>query len=71
MEDKKMPFAVFVLKVMENKVNRYKEDGNDEFEALADDVECECCPLHCKQCEGYSGYYHCKGQLKKYVESAE
>ena len=71
MEDKKMPFAVFVLKSMENKVNRYKEDSNDEFEALADDMECEYCPLHCKQCEGYTGYYACKGTLKEYVESAE
>ena len=71
MEDKKMPFAVFALKVIENKVNQYKEDGSDEFEVLADDVVCEYCPLHCKQCDGYSGYYACKAQLKKYVESAE
>ena len=71
MEDKKMPFAVFVLEYMEKKIERYKEDDNDEFEALADDVECEYCPLHCKQCEGYTGYQNCKTTLKKYVESAE
>ena len=71
MEDKKMPFAVYVLKCMENKINRYKEDDHDEFEALADDVECEYCPLHCKQCEGYTGYDNCKATLKNYVESAE
>lgn len=71
MEDKKMPFAVFVLKWIENKANQYKENGQDEFGALADDVECEYCPLHCKQCEGYTGYQNCREQLKKYVESAE
>ena len=71
MEDKKMPFAVFVLKHMENKVNRYKKKDRDEFETLVDEIECEYCPLHCRQCEGYSGYNNCKEQLKKYVESAE
>ena len=71
MEDKKMPFAVFVLKHMENRVERYKEEGCDEFEALADDIGCEYCPLHQKQCEGYTGYDTCKAVLKKYVESAE
>lgn len=71
MENKKMPFAVFVLECMENKVKRYKEDNQDEFEALADDVECEYCPLHCKQCNGYVNYYGCKAVLKNYVESAE
>lgn len=71
MEDKKMPFAVFVLECMKNKVNQYKEDSQDEFEALADDTMCEYCPLHCKQCEGYTGYHNCKTTLKEYVESAE
>ena len=71
MEDKKMPFAVFALKVMENKIKHYKEDGHDEFVALADDTECEYCPLYCKQCEGYTGYKNCKATLKNYVESAE
>jgi hypothetical protein len=71
MEDKKMPFAVFVLKSMENQVKDYKEDGRDEFEVLADVVECEYCPLHRKQCAGYAGPNNCKAILKRYVESAE
>lgn len=71
MEDKKMPFAVFALGWIENMVKSYKEDDRDEFDALADDLECEYCPLHCKQCEGYTGYHNCKTTLKEYVESAE
>lgn len=71
MENKKMPFTVFMLKCMENKVNRYKEDDEDEFKVLADGIECEDCPLHQKHCAGYSGCDNCRATLKNYVESAE
>jgi hypothetical protein len=66
-----MPFAVLLLKSMENKIKDYKEDGRDEFVILTNIIECEYCPLHQKQCAGYAGYNNCKAILKRYVESAE
>jgi hypothetical protein len=70
MKDKKMPFAVFVLKYVENMVKDYKELGKDGFEALDDFLDC-ClyCPLKDKCEGGWDG--ECLNRLKEYVESAE
>lgn len=69
MENKKMPFAVFVLKYVENMVKHYKELGSDEFKALAEFADdCQYCPLqnHC-----YATAVNCKDKIQKCVESAE
>ena len=69
MEDKKMPFAIFVLKYAENMVKDYEESGQDEFDALDDLIsECPLCPLS-KECN--RSWIGCKDRLKEYVESAE
>lgn len=70
MEDKKMPFAVFVLKYIENMVEEYKKSGQDEFEALDDFLDCcAYCPFNDKCEGGWDGA--CSETLKEYVESAE
>ena len=69
MEDKKMPFAVFVLKWIENKVKDYKEGGQNEFDVLDDLIyDCRFCPISdkCDRCASI-----CRFTLKEYVESAE
>ena len=67
MEDKKMPFAVFVLKYVENMVKDNKSVGVTEFETLQElDLPCSACPLF-KQCDRV----HCDSTMKKYVERAE
>ena len=69
MEDKKMPFAVFVLKYIENMVKDYKEGGQDEFEVLYDVMKsCRPCPLRDK-CSHSCGV--CRDNMMKYVERAE
>lgn len=69
MEDKKMPFAVFVLKYIENMVEQYKEWGHDEFEVLDTLIpSCGHCPLGNK-CLRIRGL--CRETIIKYVESAE
>ena len=69
MEDKKMPFAVFVLKYVENMIEDYKKDGLDEFDVLEELAnECDFCPLS-KECN--RSWVGCKNRLKEYVESAE
>ena len=67
MEDKKMPFAVFVLKYVENMVKGNKSLGMSEFETLQDlELPCSGCPLF-EQCDRV----HCDDTMKKYVERAE
>ena len=67
MEDKKMPFAVFVLKWIENLIEDDKSLGGNEFETLQElDLPCSACPLF-KQCDRV----HCDDTMKKYVERAE
>ena len=69
MEDKKMPFAVFVLKYVENMIKDYKELGQDEFKVLEElAVDCHYCPLqdHC-----FATAVNCKNKIQKCVESAE
>ena len=69
MEDKKMPFAVFVLKYVENMLNDYKKDGLDDFDVLDEVVsDCGFCPLS-KECNRI--WTGCKDRLKERVESAE
>ena len=69
MENKKIPFAVFVLQYIENMIEDYKEDGLDEFDVLDDLIrECPLCPLS-KECN--CSWISCKDGLKEYVESAE
>lgn len=69
MEDKKMPFAVFILKYIENVIEQNKEIYPDKFECLDYLVlgDCDACPIADK-CKGG---YHCVATMKKYVESAE
>ena len=69
MEDKKMPFAVFVLKWIENKIEDYKESGQDEFNVLDDLIyDCRFCPISdkCDKCASV-----CRVSLKECVESVE
>ena len=67
MEDKKMPFAVFILKYIENIFEDNKSLGMTESETIQDlDLPCSACPLF-KQCDRV----HCEDTMKKYVESAE
>lgn len=69
MEDKKMPFAVFVLKWMENKIEEGKKSGQDEFDVLDELIyDCRFCPMSdkCNRCASV-----CSSTLRKYVESAE
>ena len=64
-----MPFAVFVLKWIENKIKDYKESGEDEFDVLDGLIyDCRFCPISdkCDRCASA-----CKDTLKEYVESAE
>ena len=69
MEDKKIPFAVFVLQYVENMIEDYKKDGLDEFEVLDEIVsDCTFCPLS-KECD--RKWTNCKDRMKEYVESAE
>lgn len=69
MENKKMPFAVFVLKYVENMIEDYKKSGYDEIEVLDDIISnCSHCPL-CDKCSHSWGV--CRENIKKYVESAE
>ena len=69
MENKKMPFAVFVLKWIENKVEDYKKNGLDEFNLLDDLInDCSFCPLS-KECD--HTWVGCKNKLKERVERAE
>ena len=69
MEDKKMLFAVFVLKYVENMIEDYKKDGLDEFDVLDEVVgDCNLCPL-AKECN--RNWTGCKSRMKEYVESAE
>lgn len=67
MEDKKMPFAVFVLKYIENVIEQNKNICSDELHTLDKCVldNCEACPLVDKCCT------YCYDTLKKYVERAE
>ena len=66
MEDKKMPFAVFVLKYVENMV----EDYENSYEALDDLLpSCAYCPLNDKCSGGWEG--ECLEKLKECIESAE
>lgn len=66
MEDKKMPFAVFVLKYVENMVKDYE----DSYEALDDLLDCcAYCPLKDECSGGWEG--ECLEKLKECVESAE
>jgi hypothetical protein len=70
MEDnKKMPFAVFVLKYVENVLEQNKNICSDEFYTLDTCVlnNCDACPLADKCC----GTRYCYNTLKEYVESAE
>ena len=69
MEDKKMPFAVFVLKYIENVLEQNKDICYDEFHVLVKCVldNCDACPLSDK-C--YSTRY-CHNILREYVERAE
>lgn len=69
MKDKKMPYAVFVLQWIENRIEDGKKSGQDEFDVLDDLVyDCRSCPLSdkCERCAST-----CTATLKKYVESAE
>lgn len=69
MENKKMPFAVFVLKYVENMVEDYKKDGLDEFDVLDEVIsDCGFCPLS-KECD--CDFLYCKNKLKERVESVE
>lgn len=70
MENKKMPFAVFVLKYVENVIADYKKDGLNEFDVLEELVsECDFCPLY-KEC-GRRNWAGCKTRIRENVESAE
>ena len=67
MEDKKTPFAVFVMKYIENIVEDNKSIDVNEFETLQEfNLPCSACPLF-KQCDRV----HCESTMKKYVERAE
>lgn len=66
MEDKKMPFAVFVLEYVENMVKDYE----NSYEALNDLLGCcAYCPLKDECDGGWSD--ECLKKLKERVESAE
>ena len=69
MEDKKMPFAVFVLKYVENKIKSYEEEGLDYYDFLDDLInDCAYCPLK-QECNG--AWVGCKSKIMERVESAE
>ena len=69
MEDKKMPFAVFVLQWVENRVKNYEEDGLDCYDFLDDLItDCAYCPLN-HECNGT--WVGCKSKIMERVERAE
>ena len=69
MEDKKMPFAVFVLQYVENVIEQNKNIYPDEFHALDKCIldNCDACPLADKCCSTR----YCHNTLREYIESAE
>ena len=69
MEDKKMPFAVFVLQWVENKVKDYEEEGLDCYDFLDDLItSCADCPFE-QECDG--AWVGCKNKIMERVERAE